>query len=146
LEGFDAIVAECPGKPGHSHPCFMLFSVQYCKHNLSFDEGLFSEKIDTGRLIGRQLVQAGAKVYFAAATRCFGGMWGYLYLNSIYHHGNGSFSGGDDRLRSQLNWKHLFFGNFVKKHQRNELTFIEMIRYKLIHKYHNFQSICVTRK
>lgn len=131
LGEFDAIVADDPHRPGWSHPCFMLYPSKLVKLPLTFDLGLFSDTTDTGRLIGRQMAQAGARVYFAAGSRNFGGYWGHTFLNCVYHHDHGSFSGAGSRLRSQLNWEHSFFANIVRQRKRYSLTFIELIQYKI---------------
>jgi hypothetical protein len=122
LRDHDAILAEDPQRPGLSHPCFMLFPRQSVQLPLRFDEGLLEERAqfaggplrtDTGREIARQLTQAGQGVHVAAAAWAFDGQWGSLYLDCVYHHGSGSFKGGDKTLTRQLTWEHRLFEAWV---------------------------------
>ncbi len=45
--------------------------------------------------------------------KAFNGKWGDVYLGSIYHHGNGSFAGGDERLKWQLTLENKSFRDLV---------------------------------
>lgn len=87
----DVTVAADPAKWGLTHPCFLVFPVEYALC-LDFAEGLHEVEIDTGRLVGLQLARAGADVIFTRAKSAFRGYRGALYLDgAIYHHGHGSF-------------------------------------------------------
>jgi hypothetical protein len=140
LNSYDAILAEDPRRPGMSHPCFMLFQRRHAAAPLLFDEGLLempslpgrvAEKNDTGRMIRRQLVDAGQRVYLAAPTRAFDGQWGDVYLGCIYHHGSGSFKGGDDLLARQVTWRHEFFENWVLNQRGYKLIGKERVAYQI---------------
>ena len=100
LELADAVLAADPGKPGLSHPCFMVLPTAICG-TLDFAEGVEELGVDTGRLVGIQLLRQGLTVRLLRADRGFRGYKGHLYLDgSIYHHGSGSFlSSSDRRLR-----------------------------------------------
>lgn len=88
----DVTLAGDPAKWGLTHPCFMVFPVDAIA-NISFSEGLQEVGLDTGRLIGLQLAQAGRRVVVDPATRSFNGFAGWTYLDgAIYHHGSGSFA------------------------------------------------------
>lgn len=132
LNYYDAILAQHPGLPGISHPCFMLINREHVNIPLTFDDQLFSSHIDTGRLIGKQLINAGHKVYFASPKKAFNGYWGYIYLDLIYHHQNASFFGGDDRLKKQVSWHNRYFRNLVVNKRTYSLTLTQLYRYRLL--------------
>jgi hypothetical protein len=114
---YDAILAADMRVEGYAHPCFMVFDSLAAPH-LAFDEGLFTpDCIDTGRLIGQQLIGMGRKVHFLIPHPAFGGKYGSLYLgDTIYHHGKGSFAGVDDPLiRAQIHWENSYFKRLVLK-------------------------------
>ncbi|MEL7625967.1 MAG: glycosyltransferase [Anaerolineaceae bacterium] len=132
LTSFDAVLALVPGKVNETHPCFMMMKKDCVGRSVSFDESLFTTGVDTGRLVGRQLTESGHRVYFAPPTKAFNGLWGNIYLNSIYHHGKASFNGAeDDRIRQQINWRNRYFKKFVIEKHRYELTFSENLLYKI---------------
>lgn len=132
LEHFDAVLALVPGSVIDTHPCFMIMKKDCVGKSLSFDENLFTTRVDTGRLVGKQLIESGRRVYFAPPTKAFNGMWGNKYLNSIYHHGKGSFNGAmDDKIRGQVNWRNKFFKQYVIEKHRYELTFTEYLLYRI---------------
>jgi hypothetical protein len=99
----DATVAADPQKQGLTHPCLMAFPCEYAGR-VDFAEGLREVFIDTGRLVGLQLVRAGATVTFTPRRPAFRGFRGDFYLDgAVYHHGSASFiSSPDDRLRRQV--------------------------------------------
>lgn len=122
LKHYDAILAEDPCRPGLSHPCFMLFQRRHASLPLRFDEDLLemqspsgpvAEHNDTGRMIRQQLIDAGQRVHLAGPGRAFDGNWGILYLDCVYHHGSGSFKGGNELLTRHLSWEHEFFEKWV---------------------------------
>lgn len=129
LQSYDAILAQDPIRPTKSHPCFMLLKRRQIKFGLQFDAQLFEHGVDTGRLIGEQLISNGQNVYIAPAMRAFRGKNGSIYLNSIYHHGQGSFEGGTEILRSQTNWRTAFFREIVVNKGRYQFSLPEEIIY-----------------
>ncbi len=132
LANNDAILAQHPTQPFFSHPCFMLLKSQHVSIPLCFDEGLFTEKkIDTGRRILRQLTEAGQRVTLVPPSRGFSGEWGYVYLDSIYHHHAGSFHGGTKQLKTQLTWSHHYFRQRVLEDGIFELNFHQLLFYRL---------------
>jgi len=136
---FDSILALVPGNPISSHPCFMMLKRKCLDAPLSFDENLFTDREDTGRLIGKQLIENGFKVYFASSSKAFGGFWGNLYLDSIYHHKSATFYGASDkRITEQVVWQNKFFKHFVIGNKRYELTTYEYIKYRFAKKIHKF--------
>jgi hypothetical protein len=136
LTKFDAILALDPLKIISTHPCFMLIKRDHIDPSIKFDEGLFDNKIDTGRLVGQQLINAGRQVFFASANRAFNNYWGFIYLNSIYHHKSASYLGADERLTSQIDWKNAYFKNLIKKRQKYEFTTYDFLIYKLINRFY----------
>jgi len=134
LRNIDAIVAVDTGKFYRdkvilSHPCFMFLKSDQTSIPLKFDEHLFDQNFDTGRLIGQQLIDSGRKVFFACPAKAFEGRYGCIYLDSIYHHEKGSYSGGGERLLRQINWQQGYFKSiFLTKH-RYSLTILETGRY-----------------
>lgn len=131
LEKNDAILSQTPQAPELTHPCFMLFKRKVIQSGLAFDEGLFDRQIDTGRLVGQQLQRGGFRYHSARPEKAFGGKWGSIYLGSVYHHGHGSFKGGDDRLRNQLTARHDFFRRIVMMRGEYSLTLPERVGYHL---------------
>lgn len=136
LETYDAVLALDRNRNieysiSLSHPCFMMFKKESVKIPLSFDEGFPSKIYDTGRLIGEQLERMGNKVFYAESYVAFNKNYGEVFLDSIYHHGKGSYAGGGFYLRKQLGFRQSFFTNIVIKKERYELTKREHIQYKL---------------
>ncbi len=113
-----------------SHPCFMLLQQKSLHNHLDFAEGLFNQNIDTGRLIGKQLERAGYKVYYAIPVKAFRSYWGFIYLNSIYHNERGSYAGGDQRLKKQIDWRQNFFKRIVISGKRYDFNKIEYFYYR----------------
>jgi hypothetical protein len=103
VERFDAVLAAADAEGDRTHPCFMLFGPAVPRDALRFDAGQLDSGVDTGREIGRQILEAGRSVELLRPEPAFGGRWGTLYLDgTIYHHGSGSFAGSPDpRLRRQ---------------------------------------------
>lgn len=108
LLSYDALLAQEPKRNGRSHPCFMFLPARIAA-SLSFDEGLFEHKTDTGRLVARQLVRLSLRPKLLEPKMAQGGWWGNLYLESLYHHGHGSFQYGEHRLARQCDWLHAYF-------------------------------------
>jgi hypothetical protein len=127
LNSHDAVLAEDSGNLGLSHPCFMFIRGDHAKRGLRFDAGIPGPGSDTGRLIGKQLVEQGRKVYLAPGRGVFGGLWGALYLESIYHHGHGSFNSAGPRLQCQLTWRDKFYRDRVLSGRRYELSLAELL-------------------
>jgi len=101
LSDVDAVLAEDHLRPGFPHPCFMALK-RHCLDALCFDEGLFENGVDTGRLLHQQLARAGQRAILAPPTPAFPGGWGQTYLGCVYHHGSGSFAGAGPELRKQV--------------------------------------------
>ncbi|MDD2522758.1 MAG: glycosyltransferase [Anaerolineaceae bacterium] len=136
LEKYDAIVAldryrKIEYSTCLSHPCFMVLKKESIKTTLSFDEGFPLKIYDTGRLIGQQLERMGGNVFYAAPYLAFNNNYGEVFLDSIYHHGKGSYAGGDIRLQKQLDFRQSFFTKIVIKKERYTLNKLEHIQYKL---------------
>jgi len=108
-----------------SHPCFMVLRKLHVSIPLSFDEGLFEYGRDTGRMVANQLTRAGERVYIARPEKAFQNLWGYKYIDSIYHHERGSYSGGDYRLQRQIDWRQSFFKTIVIRNKRYRLNNFE---------------------
>lgn len=133
FEFYDAILALEPGSVMLTHPCFMMIKKEALINPIYFDENLFTKKVDTGRLIGKQLIKNNQRVYFASPTRAFNGLWGYFYLNLIYHHKHATFTGAEDtRISKQVTWENNFFKNYVIQKHRYDLTFSNFLKYKII--------------
>ena len=113
-----------------SHPCFMVLRSEHVTIPLLFDAGFPQKRYDTGRLIGRQLEEAGNKVFYAKPSGCFRNFYGEIYLDSIYHHGQGSYAGGDDRLSRQIGYRHRFFKNVVVKKGKYNINDFEYLQFK----------------
>jgi len=127
LNAHDAVLAEDSGNPGLSHPCFMFMQTDHARRGLRFDAGIPGPGADTGRQIGAQLVEQGRKVYLAPGRGVFGGLWGALFLESIYHHGHGSFQAAGPLLQSQLTWRDRYFRDRVLVGRRYELSLAESL-------------------
>lgn len=132
LEKHDAILARCSASENLTHPCFMVFKRIHVNLPILFDEELFTNGVDTGRLVGRQFVKAGLRVYFADPLTAFSGKWGSVYLGIIYHHGHGSFHLAGPLLKSQVRWKNRYFKQEVIAFKPYEMTFLDKVRYRLI--------------
>ena len=117
-----------------THPCFIMLDREAINFPLYFDEGLFERNMDTGRLIGKQIEQAGRSVYYAHPKKAFSMRWGFIYLDSIYHHERGSYSSGDERLRRQLDWRQAFFKKIVISKKRYDLSKAESSYYQFRHR------------
>jgi hypothetical protein len=132
LAAHDAILAQTEENAAHSHPCFMLLRQRHTALDLAFDEGLFEECADTGRLIARQLERAGERIFMAAPRRAFGGRWGSIMLDSIYHHGKGSFAGvADPLLRNQIHGDNRFFRERVIRDHAYSLSAAQHVCYHM---------------
>jgi len=137
LRQFDAIVAQdmyLSSKKCEllSHPCFMIVNKKHLTIPLLFDEGFPAKGYDTGRLIGRQLERTGNKVFYAEPKTAFNGMHGQIFLNAVYHHKKGSFLGGDQRLKRQVDFRDSFFRKVIVKHNRYQLSRFDELRYNII--------------
>lgn len=114
-----------------THPCFLMFDRHAINFHLQFDEGLFDCNMDTGRLIGKQIEQAGKRVHYAIPKKSFSSLWGFIYLDCIYHHERGSYRKADVRLRKQIDWRQGFFKNIVISKERYYLSKAESFYYQL---------------
>lgn len=133
LESHDAVLAACHDAPELSHPCFMVFRRKLVDIPLRFDEGLFTDGIDTGRRVAAQLHKAGASVSLIQPTVGFSGCWGSLYLDSVYHHGSGSFHVSDPRIRSHLTWLHRYFTKRVFRRRLYTLNASEKMVFRIVY-------------
>ena len=101
----DVTLAAGPEYLGMTHPCFMAFPVRAIP-SLDFFEGVTRFGIDTGRLVGLQMLRAGEEltVLRPGQPAPFGGTRGQHYLDgTIYHHGSASFVYSlDQRVRRQV--------------------------------------------
>jgi hypothetical protein len=138
LNDFDAIVAPDDRNPNYSHPCFMFLQKKHLAMNIQFDELLFEQGVDTGRMVVAQLRNNGQKVKVLSSVRAFDGMWGTIFENSVYHHGSGSFAGGGERLRSQIDWRNAYFRDYVITNGRYRFNYFESKKYSLLHRLHNY--------
>lgn len=133
LQTYDTLLAEEPTCPGLSHPCFMVLKQRHIGLNLAFDKDLFSKQVDTGRLIGQQLEDAGEQVYLCSPKSAFSGDYGTIYLESIYHHGNGSFKKNEsDILKRQVSWENDYFRQYVLKNRSYNLPFFRFIIFRSV--------------
>jgi len=93
----DGMVAEVPGQPELSHPCFMVFPSK-AKTVVNFSDGLlvsetYPKTFDTGRQVGKQLRENGYDIESLSAIQGFGGRRGFFYKQgAVYHHKHGSLS------------------------------------------------------
>lgn len=96
----DISLALVPGSKKNTHPCLMVFPVRV-KDTVSFSEDFLERATrkgapDTGRRVGAQLIGAGEAVTLVEHEPAFNGYRGSFYLDgAFYHHGHGSFVGGD---------------------------------------------------
>jgi hypothetical protein len=96
----DISLALVPGSKKHTHPCLMVFPVRV-KKSVNFSEDFLERATrkgapDTGRRVGAQLLAAGETVTLLEHEPAFNGYRGSFYLDgAFYHHGHGSFVGGD---------------------------------------------------
>ncbi|MGO8764080.1 MAG: hypothetical protein ACLQSR_02970 [Limisphaerales bacterium] len=112
LSQYDCILAQDPLYPWVCHPCFMVLRKSHLSH-IDFGELFLDAKFDTGRLVANQLQKVGVRVFLIPFEKAFNGKWGDVYLGSIYHHGNGSFAGGDERLKWQVSLENKSFRDLV---------------------------------
>lgn len=124
-----------------THPCFIMLDHEAINFPFYFDEGLFEQNMDTGRLIGKQIEQAGRSICYAHPKKAFGARWGFIYLDSIYHHQRGSYSGGDERLKRQNDWRQAFFKKIVVSKGRYDLTKAESFYFQF-----RFRTLQRTKK
>ena len=122
----DITLALVPGSKRNTHPCLMIFPVR-TKKVVNFSDGYLERATrkgapDTGRRVGAQLIEAGETVKLLEHQPAFSGYRGSLYLNgAFYHHGHGSFVGGDhdqykgfvSRASEQLYRKRVLQGRFT---------------------------------
>ncbi len=113
-----------------THPCFLLINRTNLDFTLSFDQDLFDHNMDTGRLIGKQLELAGRKVSYVVPKKAFRTYWGFIYIDSIYHHERGSYAKGDARLQKQIDWRQNFFKRIVIKYCRYDFNNIEWLYFR----------------
>lgn len=96
----DIALALIPGSKAQTHPCLMVFPVSL-KGSVNFSEDYLERASrkgapDTGRRVGTQLQGTGNPVTLLEHEPAFNGYRGSFYLGgSYYHHGHGSFVGGD---------------------------------------------------
>jgi hypothetical protein len=133
ITNYDAILALRPGSDRLTHPCFMVIRRDLVNLPLLFDDKLFTDSMDTGSLIGNQLIAVGKNVLLLPAEQAFNRKWGCLYLQKmIYHHQNGSFQGGEAILRDQIYWQSDYFKRYVMKKHRYRMNPIERVQFKLL--------------
>ena len=115
-----------------SHSCFMLFKRKLLNLDLSFELGIHEKESDTGCRLGKYLLTNGVNVCFANAAPAFNGCYGWIYLESIYHHRSGTFWGASDvRIKAQISWDNEYFKDIVIKSKRYYLTVKEYLKFKL---------------
>lgn len=114
-----------------THPCFLLINRTILDFPLSFDQDLFDQNMDTGRLIGKQLELAGRKVSYVVPKKAFRTYWGFIYIDSIYHHERGSYAKSESRLQKQIDWRQNFFKRIVNNHGRYDFNKIEFFYYRI---------------
>jgi hypothetical protein len=94
LDRLDNITLAASGDyAGMTHPCLMAFPVSVIPV-VDFTDGFSEFGVDTGRLVGVQLVHAGEKVSLAQPDRrrAFAGTRGHWFLDRlVYHHGGASW-------------------------------------------------------
>lgn len=111
-----------------THPCFLFLNLTKLTISLSFDQGLFSDNVDTGRLIGQQLEAAGLKVFYSIPQQAFRSYWGFIYIDTIYHNQRGSYKfNKDSRLQNQIDWQQDFFKRIVIKKHRYDFSKLEYL-------------------
>ena len=103
----DVTLAELPGSDGElSHPSFMSFPVRALPF-VDFSEGFLSRfddmsrrTFDTGRMVAKQLRDAGFQVTVTRAAPAFSGFRGDFYVQGlVYHHGHASHTSAASHLR-----------------------------------------------
>ena len=137
LENYDAITARDEEYHHLAHPCFMLLKQKHLALNLRFDEPLCEHEGDTGRQIAAQLVSSGERIFLIEGSPCFGGKWGSMMLESVYHHGHGSYSGAGPRLSSQIDWRQSFFRKMVINRAKYQLGLSDRFAFKCKIKWQN---------
>jgi hypothetical protein len=93
-----------PAAGGLTHPCFNLLPTDVLPR-LDYRRGMDSLGLDTGRLIGLQLVELGYSPTIVKPRQTpFRGRRGSLYLDgAMYHHGSGSFvTSSSQKLSRQI--------------------------------------------
>lgn len=96
----DISLALVPGSTSQTHPCLMIFPTEL-RAVVNFSEDYLERATrkgapDTGRRVGVQLKNTGRPVTLLPHEPAFNGYRGSFYLGgSYYHHGHGSFVGGD---------------------------------------------------
>jgi hypothetical protein len=96
----DIALALVPGSTSQTHPCLMIFPSEL-KGVVNFSEDYLERATrkgapDTGRRVGVQLANTGRPVTLLQHEPAFNGYRGSFYLGGFYyHHGHGSFVGGD---------------------------------------------------
>lgn len=95
-------LAADPIKAGLTHPCLCVLPTSILEY-VDFEEGLMELGIDTGRLLGLQIMNAGFTPHILQAKSSPWGR-GHFYLGgAFYHHGSGSFlASSDQRLAIQV--------------------------------------------
>jgi hypothetical protein len=135
LTQYDALLASTTDNL--THPCFMVLQRQHLALELKFDEALFDEGVDTGRLIGRQLETAGERVLRLPPSPAFGGLCGMTHLDCIYHHGQGNFSGNPHPyVQLMVVWQQAWFQHIVVDLHRYQLTKLELAEFFLRYFFH----------
>lgn len=134
---FNAFVALQEGSRFLTHPCFILLDSQYLSI-LNFEEGMKEFDFDTGRLVGLQLVNSGAKVKKMPPTNYFKYGFGYTYdRESILHATSASVRYLPSRNKSRfwkfkiffLEWSARYHNRLVRKLPLFLLLFQASIRY-----------------
>ncbi len=94
LDRLDNITLAASGDyAGMTHPCLMAFPISAIPV-VDFAEGWREFGVDTGRLVGVQLIRAGERVTLArwGRRRAFANTRGHWFLDrSVYHHGGASW-------------------------------------------------------
>ncbi|NLB19098.1 MAG: glycosyltransferase family 2 protein [Syntrophomonadaceae bacterium] len=124
-----------------THPCFIMLDHEAINFPLYFDEGLFEQNMDTGRLIGKQIEQAGRSICYAHPKKAFRARWGFIYLDTIYNHQRGSYSGGDERLKRQNDWRQAFFKKILVSKGGYDLPNVESFYFQF-----RFRTLQRTKK
>jgi len=143
FQSYDAILAEDIYCSGLTHPCFMVLKQKHIELNLAFDKGffetpldengMFNKYVDTGRLIGQQLKDAGERVYICPAKYAFSGDYGTIYLGITYHHGHGSFKKNESEiLQKQVGWECDYFREYVINRRQYTLPFFHLTKFRIL--------------
>jgi len=143
----DVVLAADPEKTGLTHPCFMCLPVESLS-GISFSEGVVGLGIDTGRLVGAQLLRHGYRPEILPAKRAFSGLKGHFYKGeSIFHFGSGSFAhSADPRLLSQVS--KVVDQHLLKKISKNvfKLTFPESLFFATMLAFFRFKDVLSGRQ